>query len=346
MALDAAEDGRAIGSSFIRALHGRMTGPQETYITLTPRGEQVLPIRSGEYKQTLNFRQYPDGSVDLFAPVRLVPEEIDRLADQLKSDSFTTVHPAVQAAYAHLGVTHIHPFADGNGRVGRALASVYLSRAAGVPLLVLNDQWASYGRALSRGNDGHHQQELIDFIYARGIDAMDLATSLLSPLPAALRARLESSEPVATPDSIVEAAAARLVFDALGTELRERLVSPPAGIRLALTLSSPDDQAASAGGAGAQKPLKQVLDPETGNDAVVLALQSDRPPARRVERRFVAVVSTTPGDVMPVGILEVSTGAHLELSLADVDPLVTEMARIRMRAWVSALVAGTYAEIA
>jgi prophage maintenance system killer protein len=340
-----------------------MTGPQETYITLTPRGEQVLPIRSGEYKQTLNFRQYPDGSVDLFAPVRLVPEEIDRLADQLKSDSFTTVHPAVQAAYAHLGVTHIHPFADGNGRVGRALASVYLSRAAGVPLLVLNDQWASYGRALSRGNDGHHQQELIDFIYARGIDAMDLATSLLSPLPAALRAKLESPESIATPESVVERAAARLVFDGLGTELRERHISPPAGIRLALTVTSPEDHGPPPypppEGEGNNPPhprpgadsplgkaLKQVLDPETGNDAVVLALQSDRPPTRRVERRFLAVVSTTPGDVMPVGILEVTTGAHLELSLADVDPLVTEMARIRLRAWVSALVAGVYAEIA
>jgi hypothetical protein len=283
----------------------------------------------------------------------LVPEEIGHLVDQLNSDAYAAAHAAVQAAYAHLAITHIHPFADANGRVGRALASVYLSRAAGVPLLVLNDQWAAYGRALSRGNDGHHQQELIDFIYARGIDAMDLATSLLSPLPAALRAKLESPESIATPESVVERAAARLVFDALGTELRERLISPPAGIRLALAVTSPEDHGPppypppeGEGNSPRGKALKHVLDPETGNDAVVLALQSDRPPARRVERRFVAVVSTTPGDVMPVGILEVSTGAHLELSLADVDPLVTEMARIRMRAWVSALVAGTYGEIA
>ena len=48
---------------------------------------------------------------------------------------------------------------------------------------------------------------------------------------------------------------------------------------------------------------------------------------------------------MPVGILEVTTGAHLELSLQDVDPLLTDMARMRLRAWVSSLVAGLYAEM-
>jgi hypothetical protein len=171
---------------------------------------------------------------------------------------------------------------------------------------------------------------------------------LLAPLPAALRARLESSDQVVTPPSVAGAAAARLVFDALGSDLRELLVSPPAGIRLALTLSSPGQS-----GPGTRHPrrdpasggLTHVLDPETGNDAVVLALQSDRPPPRRIERRFLPVVSTTANDIMPVGILEQTTGAHLELSLDDVDPLVTEMARIRLRAWLSALVAHAYAEL-
>ena len=345
MAIEAAQDGRTIDAAFIRALHQRMTGPQETYITLTPRGEQVLALRPGEYKQTLNFRQLPDGSIEPFAPPALVPDEIGRLVQQLNSAVFAAAHPAVQAAYVHRAITHIHPFADGNGRVARALASIYLSRAAGVPLLVVQDQWAAYGTALHRADDGQHQHDLIDFMYARGIDAMDLATSLLSPLPAAVRATLDSSEPIATPGSVLERAAARLVFDSLGTELRERLISPPTGIRLALALSSPSDQVESAIAAFVGTSLKRVPDAETGNDAIVLALQSDRPPVRRVERRFVAVVSTTPRDVMPVGILELTTAAHLELSLADVDPLVTEMARIRMRAWVSSIVAGAYAEI-
>jgi len=48
---------------------------------------------------------------------------------------------------------------------------------------------------------------------------------------------------------------------------------------------------------------------------------------------------------MPVGVLELATGAHLELSLADVDPLFADMACVRLRAWLSSLVAGTYAAL-
>jgi hypothetical protein len=341
MAAELGEGGGTVDSDFIRQLHAQLTGPQETFLAVTPRGEEVLPLPRGEYKQILNLRDSPDGSVIPYAPVRLVPREMDRLVEQLNAPAFAQAHPAVQAAYVHHAITQIHPFADANGRVARALASVYFSRAAGVPLLILHEQWPGYNAAERRA-DGSSQQELIDFIYARGIDAMDLATSLLSPLPATLRAKLESWEPLTTPGSIVDGAAARLVFDALVTELRERLISPPAGIRLGLTQTSHGDRAAPA---VATKSFKQVSDPETGNDGVVLALQSDRPPARRIERRFIAVVSTVAGDVMPVGILEVTTGAHLELSLQDVDPLLTDMARMRLRAWVSSLVAGLYAEM-
>jgi hypothetical protein len=348
MAAELGEGGGTVDSDFVRRLHAQLTGPQETFLAVTPRGEEVLPLPRGEYKQILNLRDSPDGSVTPYAPVRLVPREMDRLVEQLNSPAFAQAHPAVQAAYVHHAITQIHPFSDANGRVARALGSVYFSRAAGVPLLILHEQWPSYNAAERRADDSSHQ-ELIDFIYARGIDAMDLATSLLSPLPATLRAKLDSWEPVATPVSIVDGAAARLVFDALVTELRERLISPPASVRLGLTPSFPEDRGASAIRPVIKtidaKSLKQVNDPETGNDGVLLALQSDRPPARRIERRFIAVVSTIAGDLMPVGILEVTTGAHLELSLQDVDPLLTDMARMRLRAWVSSLVAGLYAEM-
>ena len=46
-------------------------------------------------------------------------------------------HPAVQAAYAHYALTAIHPFADGNGRLARTVASVFLMRSAGVPLFLV-----------------------------------------------------------------------------------------------------------------------------------------------------------------------------------------------------------------
>ena len=52
--------------------------------------------------------------------------------------AFAGLHPVVQAAYLLHALDHVQPFADGNGRVGRALAGGCLLRAAGIPYLVLD----------------------------------------------------------------------------------------------------------------------------------------------------------------------------------------------------------------
>lgn len=54
--------------------------------------------------------------------------------------AFASSHPVVQAAYVHHALAAVHPFAEGNGRVARALASVFLYRGVDVPLVVFSDQ--------------------------------------------------------------------------------------------------------------------------------------------------------------------------------------------------------------
>ena len=116
MVLDLMTGFRPITQSFIRELHATMMRSQETYM--------------------------------VYASVESTEPEMTRLIDELNSEEFQAASSVVQAAYAHYAFVCIHPFSDGNGRVARALASVFLYRSPGVPLVVYQDQRAQYIGAL------------------------------------------------------------------------------------------------------------------------------------------------------------------------------------------------------
>src|SRR5260370_27653988 len=62
------------------------------------------------------------------------PQEVERLLDDLCNFCNGDDLPAIaQAAIAHAQFETIHPFADGNGRTGRALVHVILRRRGLVP---------------------------------------------------------------------------------------------------------------------------------------------------------------------------------------------------------------------
>jgi Fic family protein len=65
------------------------------------------------------------------------PGEVDRLLDDLCAFvNDVALPPLVQAAIAHAQFETIHPFADGNGRTGRALVQVVLRRRGLTPAFV------------------------------------------------------------------------------------------------------------------------------------------------------------------------------------------------------------------
>lgn len=59
----------------------------------------------------------------------LVKTEMDRFLDWLNNDN--TLDPVLKAAIAHFWFIIIHPFDDGNGRIGRAITDMLLARAEG-----------------------------------------------------------------------------------------------------------------------------------------------------------------------------------------------------------------------
>jgi Fic family protein len=152
-----------VTQTWVRRLHEEVTAAQETYTVQTSVGPQEQPLPRGQYKTNPNHVKTEDGLIHAYAPVEQVQAEMQRLVDELDSESFRTAHPILQAAYAHYAFVVIHPFADGNGRVARALASAYTYRSASVPLLVLDQQRDRYFALLAKA-DGGDAGPFVEFI--------------------------------------------------------------------------------------------------------------------------------------------------------------------------------------
>jgi Fic family protein len=60
-------------------------------------------------------------------PPELVKAEMDKLLDWINNDN--SYDPVLKAAIAHFWFIIIHPFDDGNGRIGRAITDMLLARA-------------------------------------------------------------------------------------------------------------------------------------------------------------------------------------------------------------------------
>ena len=65
-------------------------------------------------------------------------------------------HPILRGAIAHHQFVAIHPFADGNGRVGRLLLNLHLMRDGFAPALLLREQRLQYIRALAQADAGDY----------------------------------------------------------------------------------------------------------------------------------------------------------------------------------------------
>jgi Fic family protein len=74
-----------------------------------------------------------------------VPELVDRACSEIDKG---LEHPAIGAAWIHVGVAAIHPFTDGNGRAARVVASLAMYRGGfTLPEFTSLEEW--WGRHLS-----------------------------------------------------------------------------------------------------------------------------------------------------------------------------------------------------
>ncbi len=176
--LDFATRNVQITSAWIRELHKEICKEQETYTAITEIGLQNLPLPKGEYKTLPNHVRKQDETIHSYAPVDFTSSEMMRLCDELNSDEFQNAHPVLQSAYSHYSFVCIHPFADGNGRVSRALASVYIYRSHSIPLLIFAENRNEYIVSLEEADKGNFQV-FVDFILSIGLSSIQLFTESL-----------------------------------------------------------------------------------------------------------------------------------------------------------------------
>ncbi len=151
--VETARHKRPLTLHFIRELHQAITSSQRTYRATDQFDRSVdLALHHGQWKTQPNHVRRPDGSVLEYTPPEHVQLETERLVALYEDAS--GLHPIVEAAWLHHRFICIHPFEDGNGRVGRALVLLVLLERRYAPLVVSGTQRASYLSALDNANAG------------------------------------------------------------------------------------------------------------------------------------------------------------------------------------------------
>lgn len=133
------------------------------------RGEHKLP---GEFRTSQNWIGVSLKHAAFVPPHHQhVPELMGDLEKFLHARHFF-VHPLLRIAIAHYQFETIHPFLDGNGRLGRLMISLYLASEGLMhkPALYLSDYFernkAAYVDHLMAVRHGNHLREwLIFFLY-------------------------------------------------------------------------------------------------------------------------------------------------------------------------------------
>ncbi len=303
--LDMATKNVPINQTWIRNIHRLICEAQDTYKVRNAVGTQEVPLPKGAYKTDPNHVVTLNGNVHSYTPVVDTAPEMERLCDILNSNEFERAHPIIQASYAHYAIAAVHPFPDGNGRVARALASTFTTRAASIPLLIESGQRNVYHEALRAADDGEYQR-FVDFVMDRAIDACllvheSLKTAGVPALQESIAAlgRLYLTSGGYTHATVDEAGhrLLRLLHD----ELLSQLGSLAATAMISHQMSLGQQTGLPKVQRGRRFTVGEV-------QAVTLVMSTKAPAEGRVELRYIATlpIDGSPNDL--VTILELTTG--------------------------------------
>lgn len=151
--MDCVTKNRPLTKSVINELHAILTTHQDTTTAVDQFGKRFeIPLLKGKYKQQPNNPKRPDGTVHEYCPPVHVESEMDNLLGWYSQ--YGNEDPIIVASWLHHRFTQIHPYQDGNGRVGRALITLVLLRSDLLPLVIDRDLRVEYIKALEAADFG------------------------------------------------------------------------------------------------------------------------------------------------------------------------------------------------
>ena len=160
--LDMVRSGEPLTIFDLRSMHALLTENQDLASGLAPTGERVgIPLLKGQFKIRPNNPRRPDGLRHEYCPPEFVIDELERLLAWHETHKTQGIDPVTEAAWFHHRFVQIHPFQDGNGRMGRTLANYMLLEADLPPLVIPISERDSYIDALERAEAG----DLADLVY-------------------------------------------------------------------------------------------------------------------------------------------------------------------------------------
>jgi Fic family protein len=97
------------------------------------------PGRPGRWRSCeMDIVDHRDGQVwNTGVRSTAIPETMEQFAEAFDQERWAEYHPLVRASWAHLAFERIHPFTDGNGRVGRLMVDG-IHREYRLPMVPLN----------------------------------------------------------------------------------------------------------------------------------------------------------------------------------------------------------------
>ena len=144
------------------------------YVGEYRQASSPMQIISGpEYKREVHFEA---------PPASRVPSEMQRFITYCNRRS--DLHPIIRAGVAHLYFESIHPFEDGNGRLGRAILEKLLSQELGtfIPFSLSHAVEArrkDYYRALNTSSRGLDINPWLSYYFEVLLEAVSYADSLV-----------------------------------------------------------------------------------------------------------------------------------------------------------------------